>query len=137
MAAFGAGMPGQDQRPLDHRLTVLVVEDEPLIRMDVVDLLEEAGFTVLDVDSGEGALAVLERHPGIGALFTDVDMPGRIDGLALAHEVSRRWPSVRIVVTSGKVNIGIGDLPSGGRFFPKPYSFRQLTQTLSGDGAGA
>ena len=91
-----------------NRLTVLVVEDEPLIRMDVVDLLEEAGFAVLDVDSGEGAL----------------------DGLALAHEVSRRWPQVRIVVTSGKVNVSVDDLPSGGRFFSKPYSFRQLTQTL-------
>lgn len=111
-------------------IAVLVVEDEPFLRLDALDMVEEAGFRAYEAaDAGE-AIAMLEAHPEIAILFTDVDMPGRMDGLRLAHYVHDRWPPVRIVVTSGRHLIGARDLPDEGQFFAKPYPHAAVTQTL-------
>jgi two-component system, response regulator PdtaR len=101
---------------------VLVVEDEPLVRMTTVDGLEDAGFHVLEAGGADDALALLEDHSeDIEVLFTDVRMPGSMDGLELAKEVYRRWPHILLLVSSGHARPGIEDMPDHGEFVPKPY----------------
>ncbi|GGE13681.1 hypothetical protein GCM10011390_35990 [Aureimonas endophytica] len=100
---------------------VLVVEDDPLLRLDAVDLVEEAGFEAVEAANADHALRLLEADPTIGVLFTDVDMPGSMDGVGLAHLVHRRWPPVAILVTSGHFAPGGRGLPENGQFFAKPY----------------
>lgn len=118
-------------------ISVLVVDDEPLVRMDIVDFLLEQGFEVLEAGNADEAIQLLAGRPDIQILFTDIDMPGSMDGLKLSAAVRDRWPPVRIVVTSGHHIIDAKDLPEGGMFFPKPYrrkvlaeSFRELTRLL-------
>ena len=104
------------------RPLVLVVEDEPLVRMDAAISLEDDGFEVLEATTARAALAMLEKLDGaVTALFTDVDMPGDMDGLELAGIVHHRWPNIAILVTSGVVRVSTS-LPDGGVFLPKPYS---------------
>lgn len=101
----------------------LAVDDDGLIRMDVIDILEEAGFRTLEASSGDRALTILEQHyASIVLLFTDVQMPGSRDGFALAREASRCWPHISIVVASGHVHPQPGDLPEGVHFLNKPFS---------------
>ncbi len=101
---------------------VMVVEDEPLIRMNAADILEDEGFEVLEAATARAALAILEKRDGdIAALFTDVDMPGDMNGLELAGIVHHRWPHVALVITSGVVRV-TGALPGDGVFIEKPYS---------------
>ena len=100
---------------------VLVVEDEVLIRMSIADSLEEAGFTVYEAANADQAIKLLEVHQDIRVLFTDIDMPGTMDGLRLAEAVRNRWPPVKIIITSGHVKIRQEELPVDGHFFAKPY----------------
>lgn len=100
---------------------ILVVEDETLIRMDVVDQLSAQGYTLLEAATGREALEAIANADIVNVLFTDVDMPGDLNGLTLAHEVSRSWPEIGIIVTSGKTPLGADVLPEGSRFFSKPY----------------
>jgi CheY-like chemotaxis protein len=100
---------------------VLVVEDEPLIRMGIVGELEDAGFEVLEAANADDAILLLEAHPRIGFLFTDINMPGSMDGLKLAAAVSNRWPPVKIIITTGKGKVLPEYLPPGSRFLGKPY----------------
>jgi CheY-like chemotaxis protein len=102
-------------------ITILVVDDEPLVLMSTVDFLQDEGFEVLEAGNADEAIALLETNPAISILFTDVDMPGSMDGLKLSAAVRKRWPPVRIVVTSGHRIVDITDLPDGGVFFSKPY----------------
>ncbi|WP_205481444.1 response regulator [Sphingomonas arenae] len=116
---------------------VLVVEDEPLVRMVAADALTDRGIMAWEAaDAGE-ALEVLEQHPRIGLLFTDVNMPGEMNGLHLAHEVSVKRPDVGLIVTSGAVRLTDEDLPDNGTFLPKPYPTEQLIniveEKLDGD----
>ena len=120
-------------------IAVLVVEDEALVRMDIVGYLEDEGFIVYEACDADQAIAQLEIHADIRILFTDIDMPGSMDGLKLSAFVRNRWPPVRIVVTSGHRIVDVTDLPDGGVFHSKPYqraaivqSFRELTADLSG-----
>lgn len=108
---------------MPHRAknVVLVVEDEPLILMDAMHSLEDAGFEVVDAYDVEHALVRLNERPDISAVFTDVNMPGRFDGVQLARMVNERRPDVVIIVTSGAVKVQRADLPEGGQFIPKPY----------------
>jgi len=103
------------------RPIVLVVEDETLVRMAIVDHLEEEGFTVLEAANAGQALAVLAQDRHVSILFTDVDMPGDMDGLRLAAAVRERWPPIKIVVTSGHKSVATAELPDDAQFFPKPY----------------
>ena len=101
---------------------VLVVEDEPLVRMTAADELEEAGFQVLEAANADVALAVLEaRSDEIQVLFTDVDMPGSMHGMALAEQVHRRWPHVLLLISSGYARPHPDEIPDHGHFVPKPY----------------
>lgn len=108
--------------PDEARITVLFAEDEPLIRLVATDALVEAGFRVIEVADGQGALAQLAAHPEIELLITDVRMPGNIDGIELTHRVVERWPHMAIIVTSGHAHLEAGDLPRGGLFLSKPYA---------------
>ena len=108
------------------KLVVLVIEDEPLIRMDNALVLEEAGFDVIEAADADEAIAILEKTPAIWAIFTDIDMPGSMDGLRLAHAVKDRWPPIHIFVTSGHRAIEANELPAGGRFFAKPCDSKAL-----------
>jgi CheY-like chemotaxis protein len=100
---------------------VLIVEDEPLVRFCAVQTVEEAGFEVVEATNADEAIAILESRRDIRVVFTDVHMPGSMDGLKLAHAVRHRWPPIKIIVTSGRDRIDQRDLPDGGRFFAKPY----------------
>jgi two-component system, response regulator PdtaR len=105
---------------MPHLPTVLIVEDDPLILMDTAEELAGRGFTVLEAANADAAIRLLAAHPEIEVLFTDVDMPGSMDGLQLAAAVRDRWPPVAIIVTSGMRHIQLGDLPSGSRYLGKP-----------------
>lgn len=109
---------------------VLVVEDEVLIRMSIADTIAASGFTVYEAANADQALRLLETHADIRVLFTDIDMPGSMDGLRLAEAVRDRWPPVKIVVTSGHVKMTADELPVEGRFFAKPYDEAKVVRTL-------
>lgn len=111
---------------------VLVVEDEPLLLMDAIDMIEDAGFKAYGARDADDAIRMLEQHADIRVLFTDVDMPGSMDGLKLAHAVRDRWPPVSIIVASGHVRVTVEDLPSNGLFFAKPYPPKRVVETLNG-----
>lgn len=111
---------------------MLIVEDEPLIRMCAVDFAEEAGYDAREAKDAGEALALLEAGEEIAILFTDITLPGQMDGLALADQVARRWPEIRIVVASGALaGIDPGVAP-GARRLPKPYGFNQFIEALDG-----
>jgi CheY-like chemotaxis protein len=112
------------------RPVVLIVEDEFLIRMDAIDALGAAGYDVLDAGNADEAIAILEERDDVHVIFTDIDMPGSMDGLKLAHFVRDRWPPVKIVATSGHARIADTDLPEGGRFLQKPYTPTQVITTI-------
>ena len=111
------------------RAVILIVEDELLIRMNAVEMIEEA-FEVVEAASADEAIAILEGRLDITVVFTDIQMPGSMDGQKLAAAVRHRWPPIKIVATSGQVTLGPGDLPEGGRFLPKPYSPAEIMKTL-------
>jgi CheY-like chemotaxis protein len=112
------------------RPIVLIVEDEFLLRMDAVDMIASAGFDTLEAVNADDAIEILETRPDIAVVFTDIQMPGSMDGLKLARAVRGRWPPIKIVATSGQVDVRAVDLPEGGRFLPKPYSPTQVTGML-------
>jgi CheY-like chemotaxis protein len=113
-----------------RRPVVLIVEDEFMIRLNATQMIVEAEFDVVEASNADEAIAILEARSDITILFTDIQMPGSMDGLKLAAAVKRRWPPIKIVATSGLVEIPLDDLPEGGRFLPKPYDPVQLTLTL-------
>jgi DNA-binding NtrC family response regulator len=101
---------------------VLIAEDEIFIRIVAVEMLIEAGFDVIEAQNAEDALAILKtRATEITLLFTDINMPGRFNGLKLAHQVHGAWPQIALLITSGASTPPCGDLPTGSRFLPKPY----------------
>jgi CheY-like chemotaxis protein len=104
-----------------QRPVVLVVEDESLILATAMDMVEEAGFDAIAASDADEAIRILESRNDIRAVFTDVQMPGSMDGLRLARVVRNRWPPVALIVTSGQANVLEADLPTGGRFLRKPY----------------
>jgi CheY-like chemotaxis protein len=112
------------------RPVVLVVEDETLLRWHAVAMIEDAGFDVIEAGNAAEAISVLEARTDIRVIFTDIQMPGSIDGLRLAHLVRNRWPPIKIIATSGQLRLRDYELPEGGRFLPKPYSVGQITGTL-------
>ncbi|HEY0414047.1 MAG TPA: response regulator [Allosphingosinicella sp.] len=109
---------------------VLVVEDEALIRSVAAESLLDAGITSYEAADSEEALEVLEQHPDIGIVFTDVNMPGRMDGLHLAGRVHELRPDVELIVTSGREAVTDRDLPDHGTFLPKPYRLRELIELV-------
>lgn len=105
---------------------VLVVEDEPLLRLLASDMIEEAGFEVLQASNSTVAIATMEERLDVRVVFTDVDMPGGINGIELATFIRARWPTIHIVVTSGKPWPANEPVPVNVEFFPKPYRKDQV-----------
>jgi two-component sensor histidine kinase/CheY-like chemotaxis protein len=116
---------------------VLVVEDEMVLRMRAVDIVQDAGFTAVEAVNADQALAILEARSDIDLLFSDIQMPGSIDGLMLAHAVHERWPGIKIILVSGQVNVSDADKPADSRFIGKPLDVKQMVaelQAMMGNG---
>lgn len=109
---------------------VLVVEDEMVLRMRAVDIVEDAGFTAVEAVSADEALAILEARSDISLLFSDIQMPGTMDGLKLAHAVHDRWPGIKIILVSGQVKLTDADKPTDSRFFGKPLDVKGMINEL-------
>lgn len=112
------------------KAVVLIVEDEPLLRMNVIDLVEEAGFEAIDVANATQALQVLESRSDIRIILSDIDMPPGIDGMALVALVRDRWPPIAIILVSGQIASPDVRIPHGGLFFSKPYRSTDLIAAL-------
>ena len=110
--------------------TVLVVEDEAIIRMSAVSLVEEQGFEVLEADGADAAIAILEQHPEIRVVFTDIQMAGSMDGLQLAAYAKDRWPPLKFIIVSGERKPAEDELPLDSIFFSKPYDIGKIGSTL-------
>jgi len=117
---------------------VLVVEDELMLRMRAVDIVQDAGFESVEAVNADEAIAILESRDDISCLFTDIQMPGSMDGLKLAHLTHARWPHIKIVLVSGQIAVTAADAPEDSRFFPKPLEIEQMIvelQDMVGKGA--
>ncbi len=118
-----------------HRLilprVVVLVEDEFLVRALMADVLTDAGFEVREAAHAGEALAIVQAGPAaVSLLFTDIHMPGTMDGLALVHHVHAHWPDIRLLVASGKARLGQADLPPGCHFLPKPYDLQSTVDRV-------
>jgi two-component sensor histidine kinase/ActR/RegA family two-component response regulator len=109
---------------------VLVVEDEMVLRMRAVDIVEDAGFNAVEAINADEALAILEGRSDISMLLSDIQMPGTLDGLMLAHAVHERWPSIKIILVSGHVKVTEADKPVNSRFFGKPLNVKQMVAEI-------
>jgi two-component system, response regulator PdtaR len=113
-----------------NRPVILIVEDDFLIRMGAVEMIEAAGFAIVEAANADEAMVILEVRLDVTVAFTDIQMPGSMDGLKLAAAIRGRWPPIKIVATSGRVNVRTNDLPEGGLFLPKPYNSAEIVRTL-------
>ncbi|WP_249133464.1 response regulator [Bradyrhizobium sp. AUGA SZCCT0182] len=109
---------------------VLIVEDDQLLRSMAVELVEDAGFEALEAANADQAIAILETRSDVALLFTDIHMPGSINGLKLAHAVRNRWPPIKIIIVSGQVQLSEKDMPPNSRFLRKPYFAETLISEL-------
>ena len=107
---------------IHRRVFVLVVEDEPLMRMHAVHLVEKAGYEAVEAANADEAIEILEARKDIKIVFTDIHMPGSMDGLKLARAIRDRWPPIELILTSGHFRVDERDLPERGTFFSKPYN---------------
>jgi CheY-like chemotaxis protein len=107
---------------MPNQPVILVVEDDPIIRMGALQLVVDAGFEAIAASDADEAIRILEARSDIHLVFTDVGMPGTMDGIKLAHYIRHRWPPVKLIVASGEVIADESHLPAGARFFHKPYS---------------
>lgn len=110
---------------------ILVVEDDALIRMLTVETVTDAGFDVIEAANADEAVAILSARSDVVLVVTDVDMPGSMDGIKLAHAVRNRWPPIKLIVVSGKAQLHAQDLPEHTQFFGKPYSIQQMASALT------
>ena len=115
--------------PLDHsRLphVVLVVEDEMMLRMRVVDMVEDAGYVPVEAVDADEAMTILRSRSDIALMLTDVQMPGSMNGLQLAHAVHKNWPPIKIILASGQLKLSDSDIPLDSRFFGKPLQSDEI-----------
>jgi|SRR5580692_3887126 CheY-like chemotaxis protein len=113
-----------------NSLLILVVEDEALVRACTAALLEDAGCGVIEAADGEEALRAFEANTQVTTVFTDINMPGSFNGLALAHKIFLLRPRVQLILTSGRGALSEAEMPAGGQFLPKPYDCNQLTALI-------
>jgi CheY-like chemotaxis protein len=118
------------RREILNRPVVLLVEDESLVRLTQVEILKDAEFWVVEAQDADEAFDLLKKRPDIGAVLTDVNMPGSIDGFEFARLVHQGWPDVGVLVISGKVAPKPGDLPVGAHFLQKPIRPKDLIEAL-------
>jgi DNA-binding NtrC family response regulator len=109
---------------------ILIVEDEPFIRDDLVDFFEDAGFEVFDAESADHAIGIMEANPSIGIVLTDVDMPGSMNGVKLAHLIYERYPPTLLIIGSGAVKAKPSEVPIGTMFFSKPFDQRSVLNSI-------
>lgn len=109
---------------------ILVVDDEPIIRLDAVAMIEDAGFIAYEAADAEEALGLISAHPEVSVLFTDINMPGPLDGLELARRIHDGWPMVQLVITSGRVMPSPDEIPDHGHFVAKPYQTSAVVDLL-------
>ena len=112
------------------RAVILVVEDDVFIRMDAAQMIAGDEFDVIEAANADEAIAILEARLDVTVVFTDIQMPGSMDGLKLAAAIRDRWPPIKLIATSGRVALDRDDLSDGGRFLPKPYSPAQILKTI-------
>ncbi|MEP9389002.1 response regulator [Mesorhizobium sp. KR9-304] len=113
------------------KAVVLVVEDNTLIRMGAVDLVLSAGYEALEARDADEAIRILESRDDVDLVFTDVQMPGTMDGIKLSHYIRDRWPPVKLIVASGATILEESSLPAGSRFFAKPYDDHTITDAIA------
>jgi CheY-like chemotaxis protein len=123
-------MNGLSSVPDKEKRTILVVEDELLVRLVGADALSDAGYEVIEAESAAEALHTLENASEVHLLFTDIRMPGGMNGLQLADEVHRRWPGIKILITSGDTFPKKSRIPDDGHFLPKPYGIDVLQREV-------
>jgi CheY-like chemotaxis protein len=116
---------------MKNRPIVLVVEDEPLLRMAGADMVTDAGFGVVEAANATEAVQILETRPDILIVFSDIDMPAGLDGMKLAAIIRDRWPPIEIILVSGHGNPGLSDLPARTLFFPKPYKKQEIVAAMN------
>ena len=117
--------------PADRPVVVVVAEDESLTRAVAVELLNDQGFVTFEAEHAADALKICElRADVVDVLFTDIRMPGRMDGLELAHRVREQWPWISVVVVSGNLVVDADELPTGARFLPKPYEMQRVVDLI-------
>lgn len=109
---------------------VLIVEDEPMTRMVAADAISDTGMRIREAGDAKEALQILDNHSDIDILFTDIEMPGPMDGLGLAEQVHEDRPDVELIVTSGATKVDDSDLPDNGTFLPKPYRTTRLVEIV-------
>ena len=114
----------------DSPVYVLVVEDDFLSRLHAVSLVEDAGYIAVEASNADEAITILEARKDIRIVFTDIDMPGSMDGLKLAHAIRERWPPIELILTSGHFDLSDDKIPERGRFFPKPYRDQEIISAL-------
>jgi len=107
---------------------VLVVEDEPIIRMETVQMVRDAGYAVLDAPNASEAMTILQERSDIHAVFTEIRIPGHQNGMDLGRAIAERWPLVRLIMTSGVAKAD--SFPADWRYIPKPYDGSQLATAL-------
>jgi CheY-like chemotaxis protein len=122
-----------DKSASSQKAVILVVEDEPFLRFLAADALEEKGFAVAEATNAENALRVLENRQDINLVFTDIALPGELDGMDLVRHVQQRWPHIQLVLTSGRPKPTPAEMPKDGRFIAKPYSPQDLVREISGE----
>ena len=111
--------------------TVLVAESEALVRLELSAQIRDMGMIVIMASDADETIAMLETHPEIEVLVTDIRMPGSLDGIRLAHHVRDRWPPVKIIVTSGLIGTELSQLPDGAIFLAKPHAPESLEGVLA------
>ena len=109
---------------------ILVVEDEFMVRTHIAMEIKEAGYTVFEANDADEAISVLEAHKEIRTVFTDIEMPGSMDGVKLARAIRDRWPPIEIILTSGKHRLDKDHIPERGKFFSKPYNPSEVIEAI-------
>lgn len=116
--------------PDRSKAVVLVVEDEPIQRLEMIDLVEEAGFEAVEAWDADHAVSILEARLDICVVFTDIDMPGSMDGLKLAAAIRHRWPPIEIIITTAGLHPDLMSLPSRSMFLSKPINPDDAIQAM-------
>ncbi len=116
---------------MPDQILVLVAEDEELVRLVIVDVLRDTGFEVMEAEHAEAALGTLLVHAArVHVLFTDIQRPGALDGLALAHNTAKNWPKIALLITWGRPSPHPPLLPDKSRFVAKPYQHDDLIRHI-------
>jgi CheY-like chemotaxis protein len=115
---------------VERTSAIVVAEDDELVRLVATGLLEDHGYAVVEAANAETALSLIEKGPDVSLLFTDIQMPGKWDGVDLARQVHERWPHVQLLITSGRIRLGKSEIPDDGRFLQKPYRAEDLLREV-------